>query len=98
MMASADIDVRLLVKYFTVSELEAAEFAILQADMARIQDVVQITSQSSRAGSATGLVIAPEERAQWKRKIEEALSELKGTTDFNDRWFSQDFSTRIFGT
>jgi hypothetical protein len=97
-MASADIWVRKLVKYYTTAELEAAELAILQAEAGRIQDVVQITSQSSRAGSATGISISPDERATWLRRIEEALNELNGTTDFNDKWFSQDFSTRIFGT
>jgi hypothetical protein len=97
-MASSDIWVRKLVKWFTVSELEAAELSILQAEAGRIQDVVQITSQSSRAGSATGISISPDERATWLRRIEEAINELNGTTDYNDKWFSQDFSTRTFGT
>lgn len=97
-MASADIWVRKLVKYYTTAELEAAELAILQAEAGRIQDVVQITSQSSRAGSATGISISPDERATWLRRIEEAINELNGATDYNDKWFSQDFSTRTFGT
>lgn len=97
-MASSDIWVRKLVKWFTVSELESAELSILQAEAGRIQDVVQITSQSSRAGSATGISISPDERATWLRRIEEAINELNGTTDYNDKWFSQDFSTRTFGT
>lgn len=97
-MASSDIWVRKLVKYFTVSELEAAELSILQAESSRMQDVVQITSQSSRAGSATGISVPPEEREKWLRRIEEALAELQGTDDYNDKWFSQDFSTRTFGT
>jgi len=97
-MASSDIWVRKLVKWFTVSELEAAELSILQAEAGRIQDVVQITSQSSRAGSATGISISPDERATWLRRIEEAINELNGTSDYNDKWFAQDFSTRTFGT
>ena len=97
-MANADIWVRKLVKYYTSAELEAAELAILQAEAGRIQDVVQITSQSSRAGSATGISISPDERATWLRRIEQALHELAGTTDFNDHFFAQDFSTRTFGT
>ena len=97
-MASSDIWVRKLVKWFTVSELESAELSILQAEAGRIQDVVQITSQSSRAGSATGISISPDERATWLRRIEEAINELTGTTDYNDKWFAQDFSTRTFGT
>jgi hypothetical protein len=97
-MASADIWVRKLVKYYTTAELEAAELAILQAEAGRIQDVVQITSQSSRAGSATGISISPDERATWLRRIEEAINELNDTTDYNDKWFAQDFSTRTFGT
>lgn len=97
-MANADIWVRNLVKYYTAADLEAAELAILQAEAGRIQDVVQITSQSSRAGSATGISISPEERATWLRRIEQALAELNGTTAYNDRFFAQDFSTRTFGT
>ena len=97
-MANADIWVRKLVKYFTTAELEAAELTILQAEASRIQDVVQITSQSSRAGSATGISISPDERATWLRRIEQALAELTNTTDFNDHFFAQDFSTRTFGT
>lgn len=97
-MADEDRNVRLLVKYYTTAELEAAEFAILQAEMSMTQDLVQITSQSSRAGSATGTVIAPEHREYWKGVIEKALAELNGTAAYNDKWASQDFSTRTFGT
>ena len=97
-MASADIWVRKLVKYYTVADLEAAELAILQAEAGRMQDAVQITSQSSRAGSASGISIAASEREAWLRRIEEALAELNGVDDINDKWFSQDFSTRTFGT
>ena len=97
-MASSDIWVRKLVKYYSAAELETAEQSILAAEASRVQDVVQITSQSSRAGSASGIAVAPSEREVWLTRIEEALNEINGTTDTNRHWATQNFNQRTFGT
>jgi hypothetical protein len=96
-MPSSDVWVRALLKYYSADDLEAAQRCILQAEASRVQDVVQITSQSSRAGSASGISIPPAERETWLLRIEEALAILSGEP-YTRHWSSQSFATRSFET
>ena len=97
-MANNDVWVRALVKFYTVSELETAQCDILRAEAARVTDVVTITSQSSRAGSASAIAVSASEREVWLSRIEDAINELNGVASTNDLAVNQYFGTRIFGT